>query len=52
MYTTREFADILKLNERTVRNWINDGKIKAVKLNSEWRVSEEELERIKKEGVN
>lgn len=52
MYTTKEIADIIKLNERTVRNWINDGKIKAVKLNSEWRVSDEELERIKKEGVN
>lgn len=51
MYTAKEVADILKLNERTVRNWINDGKIKAVKLNSEWRVSEEELNKIKKEGV-
>lgn len=51
MYTAKEIADILKLNERTVRNWINDGKIKAVKLNSEWRVSEEELNKIKNEGI-
>lgn len=51
MYTAKQVAEALNLNERTVRNWINDGKILAVKLGREWRVSDEEVERIKKEGV-
>lgn len=51
MYKVKEVADILNLNERTVRNWINEGKIHAVKFGSEWRVSYEEVKRLKKEGV-
>lgn len=51
MLKAKEAAEILHLNERTVRRWLNDGRIKGVKFGQEWRVSEEELERIKKEGV-
>ena len=31
-YTVRETANMLNLAEATIRKWIRDGKIKAVKL--------------------
>ena len=48
MYRITEVAKILGFKERTVRRWIVDGKIKAVKIMSEWRIPEEEIERLKK----
>lgn len=48
MYRIAEVAKILGFKERTVRQWIADGKIKAVKIMSEWRIPEEEIERLKK----
>ena len=48
MYRIAEVAKILGFKERTVRQWIVDGKIKAVKIMSEWRIPEEEIERLKK----
>lgn len=51
MLKAKEVAEILHLNERTVRRWLNDGKIKGVRFGQEWRVSCEEVERLKKEGV-
>lgn len=48
MYRIAEVAKILGFRERTVRQWIVDGKIKAVKIMSEWRIPEEEIERLKK----
>lgn len=47
MYRIREVAKMLGFTERAVRQWIIDGKIKAVKIMSEWRIPEEEIERLK-----
>lgn len=49
MKTIRETADILGVHWQTVRNWIVEGKIKALKINRTVRISEEEIERLKKE---
>lgn len=53
MYNVRKVAKMLDVTTYTIRNWCNNGKIKAVKIpnNSEkaqWFVSEEELARLQK----
>ena len=48
MYRIREVAQILGFTERAVRQWVMDRKIKAVKIMSEWRIPEEEVERLKR----
>lgn len=48
MYTIKEVAKALNFTERAVRQWIIDGKIKAVKIMSQWRIPEEEVERLKR----
>lgn len=48
MYRIKEVAKILGFTDRAVRKWVVEGKIKAVKIMSEWRISEEELERLKR----
>ena len=48
MYKIKEVAKILGFTDRAVRKWVVEGKIKAVKIMSEWRIPEEEVERLKK----
>lgn len=48
MYTTREIAEMFKWNIETVRRKILSGKIKAVKIGKGYRISEEEVERLKR----
>lgn len=48
MYTTREIAEMFKWNIETVRRKICAGKIKAVKIGKGYRISEEEVERLKR----
>ena len=48
MYKIKEVAKILGFTDRAVRKWDVEGKIKAVKIMSEWRIPEEEVERLKK----
>ena len=50
MYTTIEVAKILNISRATVFRALKSGRIKGVKFGNNWRVSEEELERVKKEG--
>lgn len=48
IYTVNETAEELKIHPVTIRKWINEGRIKAVKVGSDWRVTEEELDRKKR----
>lgn len=50
MLSLKELAKELRLSENTVRRAIKAGRIKAVKLGKQFRISEAEVERIKKEG--
>lgn len=43
-----EVAKMLGFSKRTILNWIRDGKLKAVKIGNEYRISHEEVERIKR----
>jgi excisionase family DNA binding protein len=42
--TTQEIADLLKVREQTVRNWIHQQELRAVKLGREFRVAVKDLE--------
>lgn len=46
-YTLREAAKVLRIQVRTLREWIKTGKIKAEKQENGWywRISEEEIMR-------
>ena len=48
MYRIREVAQILGFAEWAVRQCVRAGKIKAVKIMSEWRIPEEEVEQLKR----
>jgi excisionase family DNA binding protein len=43
-FTTHDIADILKVNEATVRGWIKSGDLRAVDIGREWRVAQIDLE--------
>lgn len=42
-YSPEEIAEHYNLKPGTVRKWIRDGNLKAVKLGHLWRVKEEDL---------
>jgi len=44
IYTVKEAAKILKVNPKTVRKYINDGKLEASKLGNRFRIKEGDLE--------
>ena len=51
MYSLTEAADKVDVHVNTIRRWIKEGKIKAVKMGKNWKISEDELERVLKEGI-
>lgn len=52
VYTTKEVADILKVTERTVKNWIKDDKIKSFKVGKGRRITQQALEDFIEKGTN
>ena|SRR5947209_1592605 len=51
LLTVAEVAEILKLNQQTVRNWIDQGSLPAVRLGRRVRIRRSELERLIDEGA-
>ena len=51
VFTAKEFSEIMGISERTAKRWIREEKIKTFKLGRLRRISADEIERIKKEGV-
>lgn len=49
MLDIKQAAKELGLSEKTIRSHINSGKIKAVRIGWVWRISEEEIKRLKGE---
>ncbi|MUM77624.1 helix-turn-helix domain-containing protein [Pseudodesulfovibrio sp. F-1] len=43
LLTVREVADLLRVHQRTAYRLIIDGRIKAIKIGSQWRVTEPAL---------
>ena len=50
MWTIKDLAEYFKLDYTTVYDRVIANKIKAVKFGCQWRITEEEVERLKKEG--
>lgn len=44
LLTVHEVADLLKVKESTVRSWIHDESLRAVKFGRDWRVAHDDLE--------
>ena len=42
--TTHEIAELLKVSEATVRSWIHEGELRAVRFGREFRVAVKDLE--------
>ena len=45
-YTSKEVAEILKLSNYTIGEYIRSGKLKAIKFGRVWRVSENQLKQF------
>ncbi|WP_336205093.1 helix-turn-helix domain-containing protein [Nonomuraea sp. LPB2021202275-12-8] len=43
-YTVGQAADLLGLHVKTVRNYVRDGRLKAVKIGKQYRIAREDLE--------
>jgi len=44
LLTLKEVCERLRLHENTVREYINEGKIPAIKFDRVWRVEEKDLD--------
>lgn len=42
-YKLDEVAQVLKVTRRTIYNYVKDGKLPAVKVGSQWRVTDQAL---------
>ena len=51
MLTIKDVAKTLKLHEMTVYRYVVSGKIKSVKFGNTYRITEEEMQRIMKQGI-
>jgi len=54
VYKLNEVAEILGLKVRTIRQWVHDGKIEAVKIpgGKHWFVKESEVRRLQNADKN
>jgi excisionase family DNA binding protein len=50
--TVAEVAEILKLNQQTVRNWIDQGSLPAVRVGRRVRIKRSDLERVLDDGYS
>jgi excisionase family DNA binding protein len=50
--TVAEVAETLKLNQQTVRNWIDQGSLPALRVGRRVRIKRSDFERILQEGYS
>lgn len=43
VYTAKETAELLHVSERTIRNYIKRGNLKAQKVGGDWAITEENI---------
>ena len=51
VYTLHEVEELLSVTQRSLYNFIKDGRLKAFKAGREWRVTREALEDFTKGGL-
>lgn len=52
LYTLQEVADILRVSRQTLYNNIRKGNLQATKVGKEYRITEEQLQDIVKNGFS
>ena len=52
LYSIDEIADILKVTQRTIYNYIKSGSLKAIKIGKYWRIKHTDLEQFLATGTN
>ena len=52
VYTLHEVEELLQVGQRSLYNFIKDGRLKAFKAGREWRVTAEALKEFTKGGLN
>lgn len=45
-YTTEQVAALLAVKPKTVRAWIEQGELRALKLHRQWRIPTGEIDRL------
>ena len=50
--TVAEVAEVLKLNQQTVRNWIDQGSLPALRVGRRVRIKRSDFERVLAESYN
>ncbi len=48
--TVAEVAELLKLNQQTVRNWIDQGSLPALRVGRRVRIRRSDLDRVLEDG--
>lgn len=43
LYSVKDLHKALNINERTLRNWFHTGRLKGVKIGTQWHITEENL---------
>lgn len=51
VYTIKETAELLKVTERTIYNYVAAGKLKATKMGKYWRVTEDNIRMFLQEDI-
>jgi excisionase family DNA binding protein len=52
LLTVHDAASMLKVQEATVRSWIRDKRIRAIKVGKEWRIAHKDLEEFLNDNTN
>ena len=52
LLTVAEVAEMLKLNQQTIRNWIDQGSLPAIRIGRRVRIKRSDFERILEEGYS
>jgi len=50
--TVAEVAELLRLNQQTVRNWIDQGSLPALRVGRRVRIKRSDLDRVLSEGYS
>jgi excisionase family DNA binding protein len=52
LLTVRDVSQLLKVKEATVRTWIREQQMRAIKFGRDWRIREDDLEMFIEERAN
>lgn len=51
VYTIKETAELLKVTTRSIYSYIKSGKLHAVKIGTQWRITQKDIEDLLKVGT-